>query len=169
MQDTIASVIKPADREGKYLDEAEIEKIKDYFASGELRIKTATIISANSAAIIKQVAAKSLPYSNAIAPGGNNTYDNRRYAACLRDLDCFLRLASYAILAGHPSILDERVLNGLKETYNSLGVSIETTVKAIETMKEVTVQLVGSQAAREISIYFDRISSSLNGGYHKSA
>jgi hypothetical protein len=40
------------------------------------------------------------------------------------------------MLAGDPSILDERVLNGLKETYNSLGVPIGATIQSIQAMKE---------------------------------
>jgi len=46
------------------------------------------------------------------------------------------------MLAGDPSILDERG-NGLKETYNSLGVPIGATVQSIQAMKEVTASLVG--------------------------
>jgi allophycocyanin beta subunit len=88
-------------------------------------------------------------------------YTTRRYAACIRDLDYYLRYATYAMLAGDTSILDERVLNGLKETYNSLGVPIGATVQSIQAMKEVTASLVGPDAGREMGVYFDYISSGL--------
>jgi hypothetical protein len=45
--------------------------------------------------------------------------------------------------------LDERVLNGLKETYNSLGVPIGATVQAIQAIKEVTASLVGLMLVRK--------------------
>jgi len=64
-------------------------------------------------------------------------YTTRRYAACIRDLDYYLRYATYAMLAGDASILDERVLNGLKETYSSLGVPVVSTIQAIQAIKEV--------------------------------
>ena len=53
------------------------------------------------------------------------------------------------MLAGDTSILDERVLNGLKETYNSLGVPIGATVQAIQAMKEVVAGLVALMLARK--------------------
>ena len=55
-----------------------------------------------------------------LLPGGN-AYTTRRLAACLRDMDYFLRYASYALVAGDSTILNERVLNGLDDTYKSLG------------------------------------------------
>lgn len=161
MQDAITAAINAADVQGKYLEATAIGKLKAYFASGELRVRAAGAISANAAAIVKEAVAKSLLYSDVTRPGGN-MYTTRRYAACIRDLDYFLRYATYAMLAGDPSILDERVLNGLKETYNSLGVPIATTVQSIQAMKEVTASIVGSDAGREMGVYFDYISSGLS-------
>jgi len=76
-------------------------------------------------------------------------------------LDYYLRYATYAMLAGDTSILDERVLNGLKETYNSLGVPIGATVQSIQAMKEATAAIVGPDAGREMGVYLDYISSGL--------
>ena len=53
------------------------------------------------------------------------------------------------MLAGDTSILDERVLNGLKETYNSLGVPIGATVQSIQAIKEAAAALVGPAAGRD--------------------
>jgi len=161
MQDAITSVINSSDVQGKYLDGAAMEKLQGYFATGELRVRAATTISANAAVIVKEAVAKSLLYSDITRPGGN-MYTTRRYAACIRDLDYYLRYATYAMLAGDPSILDERVLNGLKETYNSLGVPSGATVQAIQAMKEVTASLVGPDAGREMGVYFDYICSGLS-------
>jgi allophycocyanin beta subunit len=161
MQDAITSVINAADVQGKYLDGSAIDKLKAYFATGELRVRAAGVISANAAGIVKEAVAKSLLYSDVTRPGGN-MYTTRRYAACIRDLDYYLRYATYAMLAGDPSILDERVLNGLKETYNSLGVPVATTVQAIQAMKEVVASLAGADAGKEMGVYFDYISSGLS-------
>ncbi|MEM9505115.1 MAG: allophycocyanin subunit beta, partial [Cyanobacteria bacterium P01_E01_bin.43] len=145
MQDAITAVINASDVQGKYLDGSSLDKLKAYFQTGELRVRAATAISANAAEIVKEAVAKSLLYSDITRPGGN-MYTTRRYAACIRDLDYYLRYSTYAMLAGDPSILDERVLNGLKETYNSLGVPVGATVNAIQAMKEVTATLVGADA-----------------------
>ena len=161
MQDAITSVINSADVQGKYLDSAAVDKLKNYFASGELRVRAASVISANAATILKEAVAKSLLYTDVTRPGGN-MYTCRRYAACIRDLDYYLRYATYGMLAGDPSILDERVLNGLKETYNSLGVPVATTVQAIQAIKEVTASLVGADAGKEMGVYLDYICSGLS-------
>jgi len=161
MQDAITSVINSSDVQGKYLDASALEKLKSYFATGELRVRASATIAANSATIVKEAVAKSLLYSDVTRPGGN-MYTTRRYAACIRDLDYYLRYATYAMLAGDASILDERVLNGLKETYNSLGVPVVSTIQAIQAIKEVAASIVGSDAGKELGVYLDYISSGLS-------
>ncbi len=161
MQDTITAVINPADEKGKYLDGSELDKLQQYYQSGTLRVKAAKQISVDAASIISATVAKSLLYGDITCPGGN-MYPTRRYAACLRDLSYFLRYATYAMLAADASILDERVLTGLKETYLSLGVPLDRTIQAIQAMKEVVSERVGAQAGQEIGIYFDHIASGLS-------
>ncbi|NEP61805.1 MAG: allophycocyanin subunit beta [Symploca sp. SIO2G7] len=161
MQDAITSVINSSDVQGKYLDQSSMDKLAAYFQTGELRVRAATTIGANASEIVKDAVAKALLYSDITRPGGN-MYTTRRYAACIRDLDYYLRYSTYAMLAGDPSILDERVLNGLKETYNSLGVPVGATVQAIQAMKEVTASLVGVDAGKEMGVYFDYICSGLS-------
>ncbi|ESA33079.1 allophycocyanin subunit beta [Leptolyngbya sp. Heron Island J] len=138
-----------------------MDKLAAYFQTGELRVRAATAIGANASEIVRDAVAKALLYSDITRPGGN-MYTTRRYAACIRDLDYYLRYSTYAMLAGDPSILDERVLNGLKETYNSLGVPVGATVQAIQAMKEVTAGLVGADAGKEMGVYFDYICSGLS-------
>lgn len=161
MQDTITSVINPADEKGKYLDTTELETLRKYYQTGTLRVKAATTISNSAANIISRTVAKSLLYGDITCPGGN-MYPTRRYAACLRDLSYFLRYATFAMLAADPSILDERVLNGLQETYDSLGVPVDRTVQAVQAMKEVITDLVGAEAGQEMGVYLDHICSGLN-------
>jgi allophycocyanin beta subunit len=69
MQDAITSVINSADVQGKYLDGSAMDRLKNYFSSGELRVRAATTISANAAAIVKEAVAKSLLYSDITRPG----------------------------------------------------------------------------------------------------
>ncbi|MFM7711909.1 MAG: allophycocyanin subunit beta, partial [Microcystis sp.] len=63
MQDAITSVINSSDVQGKYLDSNALGKLKSYFATGELRVRAASVISANAAGIVKEAVAKSLLYS----------------------------------------------------------------------------------------------------------
>ncbi len=161
MQDAITSLINKSDVQGKYLDDNALEKLQNYFHSGDMRSRAATAVSANAKNIVTKTVAQSLLYTDITGPGGN-MYTCRRYAACVRDLDYFLRYATYAMLAADPSILDERILNGLRETYNSLGVPIGATIRAVQAMKEVTAGIVGADAGREMGVYFDYIVSGLS-------
>jgi len=74
-----------------------------------------------------------------LLPGGN-AYTTRRWAACLRDMDYFLRYASYALVADDSTILNQRVLNGLDDTYKSLGVPTGPTVRSIALMADVVCE-----------------------------
>ncbi|MEM8505037.1 MAG: allophycocyanin subunit beta [Cyanobacteria bacterium P01_D01_bin.1] len=160
MQDTITSLINPADEKGLYLKDNDLDQLKQYFQTGAARVKAVSQIGDNAAGIIRKTVEKSLLYGDITQPGGN-MYPTRRYAACLRDLTYFLRYATYAMLADDASIIDERILNGLKETYASLGVPIEPTIQAVQAMKEVVANRVGPDAGQEIGVYFDHIISGL--------
>ncbi len=160
MQDTITALINPADEKGLYLENNDLDQLKQYFQTGALRVKAASQIGESAANIISKTVEKSLLYGDITLPGGN-MYPTRRYAACLRDLTYFLRYATYAMLADDASILDERILNGLKDTYSSLGVPIEPTVQAVEAMKEVVSQRVGPEAGQEMAVYLDHIIAGL--------
>jgi phycobilisome core component len=137
MRDAVTTLIKNYDVSGRYFDRNAIDSLKSYFETGTARVQAAAAINSNAAAIVKQAGSKlfeDLP--ELIRPGGN-AYTTRRYAACLRDMDYYLRYATYAIVAGNMNVLDERVLQGLRETYNSLGVPIGSTVQGIQIMKDI--------------------------------
>lgn len=155
MRDAVTSLIKNYDITGRYLDRNALDNLKSYFDTGMARVQAAAVINANAAQIVKQAGLQlfdELP--ELIRPGGN-AYTTRRYAACLRDMDYYLRYASYALVAGDMDVLDERVLEGLRETYNSLGVPIGPTVRGIQIMKEI-VQSQVEAAGLPVGTYLDQ-------------
>ncbi|MCC5643741.1 allophycocyanin subunit beta [Nostoc sp. CHAB 5824] len=142
MRDAVTSLIKNYDLAGRYFDRNAIDSLKSYFDSGTARVQAAAAINSNAAALVKQAGLQlfeELP--ELIRPGGN-AYTTRRYAACLRDMDYYLRYATYALVAGNTNVLDERVLQGLRETYNSLGVPIGPTVRGIQILKDLIKEQV---------------------------
>lgn len=155
MRDAVTSLIKTYDNTGRYLDRNALDVLKSYFDTGTARVKAAAVINGNAAAIVKQAGLQLFEdVPELIRPGGN-AYTTRRYAACLRDMDYYLRYASYAIVAGSMDLLDERVLQGLRETYNSLSVPIGPTVVGIQIMKDVVKQQVAA-AGIEDSSFLDQ-------------
>ncbi|MCC5655895.1 allophycocyanin subunit beta [Nostoc sp. XA010] len=144
MRDAVTSLIKNYDLTGRYFDRNAIDSLKSYFDSGTARVQAAAAINSNAAVLVKQAGLKlfeELP--ELIRPGGN-AYTTRRYAACLRDMDYYLRYATYALVAGNTNVLDERVLQGLRETYNSLGVPIGPTVRGIQILKDLIKEQVAA-------------------------
>jgi phycobilisome core component len=144
MRDAVTTLIRNYDVTGRYLDRNAMDNLKTYFDSGMARVQAAAIINSNAAQTVKQAGLQlfdELP--ELIRPGGN-AYTTRRYAACLRDMDYYLRYASYALIAGDMDVLDERVLEGLRETYNSLAVPIGPTVRGIQIMNEIVKEQVAA-------------------------
>ncbi|MFM7383571.1 MAG: allophycocyanin subunit beta [Microcystaceae cyanobacterium] len=141
MRDAVTTLIRTYDVTGRYLDRNAIDQLKAYFESGSARIAAANLINSNSATIVKQAAAQLFEEVPELIRAGGNAYTTRRFSACLRDMDYYLRYASYALIAGDNDVLDERVLQGLRETYNSLGVPIGPTVRGIQIMKEMVREM----------------------------
>ncbi|MFM6485434.1 MAG: allophycocyanin subunit beta [Dolichospermum sp.] len=165
MRDAVTTLIKNYDVTGRYFDRNAIDSLKSYFESGTARIQAAAAINANAAAIVKQAGAKLFEQLPELIRPGGNAYTTRRFAACLRDMDYYLRYATYAIVAGNMNVLDERVLQGLRETYNSLGVPIGSTVQGIQIMKDLVkeqVAVAGITNAAFVDEPFDYITRELS-------
>lgn len=124
MFDAFAKVVSQADARGAYLSAAQIDALSAMVADGNKRMDVVNRITSNASAIVANAArALFAEQPGLIAPGGN-AYTSRRMAACLRDMEIILRYVTYAIYAGDSSILDDRCLNGLKETYLALGTPV---------------------------------------------
>jgi phycobilisome core component len=142
MRDAVTTLIRNYDGTGRYLDRNAIDSLKSYFETGTARVAAAAVINGNAASIVKQAGSQLFEEVPELIRPGGNAYTTRRYAACLRDMDYYLRYASYSLVAGDTNVLDERVLQGLRETYNSLGVPIGPTVRGIQIMKDIVKALV---------------------------
>lgn len=154
MRDAVTGLIGTYDLTGRYLDRDAIDNLKSYFSEGAARVKVASMINGNAADIVKQASAQLFEEVPELLRPGGNAYTTRRYSACLRDLDYYLRYATYAMVAGDNDILDERVLQGLRETYNSLGVPIGPTVRGIKIMGD-TIKAMASEAGIEDTAFID--------------
>nr|YP_010195912.1 allophycocyanin beta 18 subunit [Gracilaria bursa-pastoris]UAD83309.1 allophycocyanin beta 18 subunit [Gracilaria bursa-pastoris] len=145
MQDAITTILNRYDLTGKYLDKIAIEELNNYFVTGSNRIKATEIINCKAAKIVKEAATRLYEEQPELLRPGGNSYTTRRYAACLRDIEYYLRYASYAIVAANTKILQERVLDGLRDVYNSLSVPIAPTIRSIKLLQDVTEEEIKSQ------------------------
>ncbi len=151
MRDAVTNLIRNYDITGRYLDRNAIDSLKLYFESGTARVAVATLISGNAASIVRKAGLALFEEVPELLRPGGYAYTTRRYSACLRDMDYYLRYASYALVAGDNNLLDERVLQGLRETYNSLGVPIGPTVVGIQIMKDMVKQMAQEAGFENVS------------------
>jgi phycobilisome core component len=161
MRDAISGVIGRYDQLGRYLDRAAIDRIDSYYGQAAQRLLAVELINREAAGIVREASQRLwLDNPELILPGGN-AYTTRRLAACLRDMDYFLRYASYALVADDLTILDERVLNGLDDTYKSLGVPTGPTVRSIALLADVVAEMLAdaglSEAAALARAPFDHL------------
>ncbi|MGK7874583.1 MAG: allophycocyanin subunit beta [Xenococcaceae cyanobacterium] len=154
MRDAVTNLIRNYDVSGRYLDRNAIDSLKSYFKSGTARVTAAAVINTNAASFVRQASSKLFEQVPELILPGGYAYTTRRYSACLRDMDYYLRYASYALVAGDMNVLDERVLQGLRETYNSLGVPIGPTVVGIQIMKDMVKEMV-AEAGVEDTAFID--------------
>nr|WMP12225.1 Allophycocyanin subunit beta-18 [Laurencia verruciformis] len=169
MQDAITNTLNQYDMIGKYLDKAAINKLNIYFSTAHRRLEAIEIIISKASKIVKETASRLYSEQPELLRPGGNSYTTRKYATCLRDIDYYLRYASYAMIADSKDILSERLLDGLKETYLSLSVPIGPTILSVQILKNVVTEEVYN-SSQSISMEdlkvlvepFDYISQSLS-------
>ncbi|HEY9831967.1 MAG TPA: phycocyanin subunit beta [Stenomitos sp.] len=172
MLDAFTKVVSQADNQGQLVSSAQIDALMAMVKDGAKRTDVVNRITGNSSTIVTN-AARALfeEQPQLIAPGGN-AYTNRRVSACMRDMDIILRYVTYAVFLGDSSVLDDRCLNGLRETYLALGVPTSSMATSIAKMKEAAIALANdrngvtpgdcSALMAELASYFDRAAAAVS-------
>ena len=171
MLDAFAKVVSQADTRGEYLSTSQLDALTNMVKEGNKRMDTVNRITSNSSTIVANAArALFAEQPQLIAPGGN-AYTSRRMAACLRDMEIILRYVTYAVFSADGSVLDERCLNGLQETYLALGVPGASVAEGVNKMKEAALAIANdnngitsgdcSALMSEVASYFDRAASAV--------
>ena len=172
MLDAFTKVVSQADNQGQLVSNAQIDALLAVVKDGAKRADVVNRITSNSSTIVTN-AARALfeEQPQLIAPGGN-AYTNRRVSACLRDMDIILRYVTYAVFLGDASVLDDRCLNGLRETYLALGVPTSSMATSIMKMKEAAIAIANdrngitpgdcSALMAELASYFDRAAAAVS-------
>jgi len=171
MLDAFAKVVSQADAKGEFLSTEQLDALTNIVKDGNKRLDAVNRITSNASTIVTN-AARALfeEQPQLIAPGGN-AYTNRRMAACLRDMEIILRYVTYAAIAGDSSVLDDRCLNGLRETYQALGTPGSSVAAGVQKMKDAAIGIANdssgitqgdcSQLMSEIAGYFDRAAAAV--------
>jgi len=141
MLDAFSRAVVSADAKTAPIGSGELASLRSFVAEGNKRLDAVNAITSNASCIVSDAVTGMICENTGLIQAGGNCYPNRRMAACLRDGEIVLRYISYALLAGDASVLDDRCLNGLKETYIALGVPLQSAARAVAIMKSATVAL----------------------------
>ena len=171
MFDAFTKVVSQADARGEYVPASQIDALSAMVADGNKRIDAVNRITGSASAIVANAArALFAEQPQLITPGGN-AYTNRRMAACLRDMEIILRYVTYATFTGDASVLNDRCLNGLRETYVALGVPGASVSAGVQKMKGAAIAIAKDRAGitqgdcsalmAEIASYFDQAAAAV--------
>jgi phycocyanin beta chain len=171
MLDAFAKVVSQADARGEFLTSDQFNALSNMVKEGNKRMDTVNRITSNASTIVSNAARALFEDQPQLIQPGGNAYTNRRMAACLRDMEIILRYVTYATLAGDSSVLDDRCLNGLRETYQALGVPGGSVAAGVQKMKDAAISIANdtngitkgdcSALMSEVAGYFDRAASAV--------
>ncbi|PSP17842.1 MAG: phycocyanin subunit beta [Cyanobacteria bacterium QS_8_64_29] len=171
MFDAFTRVVSQADSRGEFLSNEQLDALTEMVKEGDKRLDVVNRLTSNSSAIVTDAARSLFDEQPQLVQPGGNAYTNRRMVACLRDMEIILRYVTYAMFAGDASVLEDRCLNGLRETYQALGVPGASVANGVQKMKDEAIKIANdpngvtqgdcSQLMSELAGYFDRASQAV--------
>lgn len=153
----VTKSIVNADAEARYLSPGELDRIKSFVTGGEKRLRIAQTLTESRERIVKQAGDQLFQKRPDVVSPGGNAYGEEMTATCLRDLDYYLRLITYGVVAGDVTPIEEIGIVGVREMYRSLGTPIEAVAEGVRAMKNVATSMMSGDDAGEASGYFDYV------------
>jgi len=153
----VTKSIVNADAEARYLSPGELGKIKDFVTSGEARLRIAQTLTDSRERIIKEAGDRLFQKRPDVVSPGGNAYGEEMTATCLRDMDYYLRLITYGIVAGDVTPIEEIGLVGVAEMYKSLGTPVQAVAQSIREMKDIACGMMSVDDSAEAGAYFDYV------------
>jgi hypothetical protein len=171
MLDAFSRVVDQADRKGAYLSNDEINGLSAMVADSNKRLDTVNRLTSNASKITADAYRALVAEQPQIFGPGGACFHHRNQAACIRDLGFILRYVTYSVLAGDASVMDDRCLNGLRETYQALGTPGATVASGVQKMKAAAIAIANdsngitkgdcSSLMSEVAGYFDRAAAAV--------
>lgn len=171
MLDAFSRLVDQADRKGSYLSNDEISGLSAVVADSNKRLDVVNRLTGNASSITANAYRALVAEQPQVFGPGGACFHHRNQAACIRDLGFILRYVTYSVLAGDASVMDDRCLNGLRETYQALGTPGSTVASGVQKMKEAAIAIANdsngitkgdcSNLISEVSSYFDRAASAV--------
>jgi allophycocyanin alpha subunit len=162
LPNTVSNLIINADAEARYLSPGELDQIKRFMDGGQRRLRVAYVLTESRERIVKRAGgALFQKRPDLISPGGN-AYGEEKTASCLRDMEYYLRLVTYGVVAGNVTPIEEIAIIGAREMYRALGTPLEAVAESVREMKAVATSILTGADAEEAGFYFDYVVGALS-------
>lgn len=163
---SVTQAVSKLDASQRYPTIKELGSLEQYYQDGRDRLSIVKCFSTNSSALVSDAIRALLARNPKLIASNGLLEDQRFLATFMRELDYILRYVTYALISGDKRMLDNTLLNGLRETYSSLGIPLDLAISAVTLLEnECRTNIAHIDAKNdlinELDEYFDSIRSSL--------
>ena len=153
----VIRIFQQADDEGRYLNDEDIEQIKNLVPELSLSLEQGKLLRDSVNDIVNYARGKVLEAFPHITKPGGGLYPPMRAEACWRDFWHFLRCITYGISGQSVAYTSERGLAHMEQLYQELQVPLDAMILGLEQLKFHSLQKFNNPQQDNLAPYFDRL------------